>query len=65
MSNQNKLEWMFTFVEGGWNAVFAISKEEAIQLAKEKFGHLQINQHSFMEVEKNKEVYKSYLNSFN
>ena len=64
-TNQNKIEWMFTFTDGGWNSIFANNKTVAIQLAKEKYGHLQINKHSFMVVEQNQEVYKNYLNSFN
>jgi hypothetical protein len=64
MSNQNKVEWMFTFEGGGWNAVFAVSREEAIKLANEKYGNLKPNEKSFMEVEKNKEVYKNYLSLF-
>ena len=64
MNNQNKAEWMFRFEGGGWNAVWAVSREEAIQLANEKYGRLKPIEKSFMEVEKNKEVYKNYLSMF-
>jgi hypothetical protein len=64
MEKQNKVEWMFTFEGGGWNAVFAVSREEAIQLANEKYGRLKPIEKSFTEVEKNKEVYKNYLSMF-
>jgi len=64
MENQNKVEWMFTFEGGGWNTVFAVSREEAIKLANEKYGRLKPSEKSFMEVEKNKEVYNNYLSLF-
>jgi hypothetical protein len=56
---------MFTFEGGGWNSVLSTTKDEAVQLANEKYGYLQIDQRSFMEVEPNKEVYSNYLNLFN
>jgi hypothetical protein len=65
MKNSNKVEWMFTFEGGGWNSVLSTTKDEAVQLANEKYGYLQIDQRSFMEVESNKEVYSNYLNLFN
>ena len=65
MRNSNKVEWMFTFEGGGWNSVLSTTKDEAVQLANEKYGYLQIDQRSFMEVEPNKEVYSNYLNLFN
>ena len=64
MENTNKVEWMFTFEGGGWNSVWAINKDEAINLADEKYGRLKPIKDSFMEVEKNKGVYKNYLSLF-
>lgn len=64
MDNQNKVEWMFTFEGGGWNTVFAVSREEAIKLANEKYGRLKPIEKSFMEVEKNKEVYNNNMSLF-
>ena len=60
---KNKM-FMFTFEGGGWNSVFAVSKKDAIKLANEKYGRLKPIDKSFMEVEKNKQVYKNYLSSF-
>lgn len=64
MDNQKKVEWMFTFEGGGWNTVFAVSREEAIKLANEKYGRLKPIEKSFMEVEKNKEVYNNNMSLF-
>lgn len=61
---KNEVEWMFTFEGGGWNSVWAINKDEAIRLANEKYLALRPNKDSFMEVEKNKGVYKNYLSLF-
>ena len=64
IKNQNKVEWMFSFDGGGWNALFAVNREEAIIMANEKYGKLKPIEKSFMEVEKNKDVYKNYLSMF-
>jgi hypothetical protein len=61
---KNKVEWMFTFTNGGWNTVWAASKEEAIKLANKKYGDLHPIEMTFLEVEKNKEAYKMALNAF-
>jgi hypothetical protein len=64
MNNQNKAEWMFTFEGGGWNAVWAVSKKEAIKLANEKYGRLKPIEKSFLPVESNPEAYRTMLSAF-
>jgi len=34
---KTKEEWLFGFKGGGWNSVYAITREEAIKLADEKY----------------------------
>jgi hypothetical protein len=61
---KDTVEWMFTFTNGGWNTVWAASKEEAIKLANKKYEDLKPIAKTFVEVEKNKEAYKMALNAF-
>lgn len=64
MDNINKVEWMFTFADGGWNTVWAESRDEAIKKANEEFGNYKPIADSFKEVEKNKGLYNNYLSMF-
>jgi hypothetical protein len=34
---KERKEWLFNFKEGGWNSVYAITREEAIKLADEEY----------------------------
>lgn len=40
------VEWEFNFVGGGWNTVWARTREEAIQLAKEEYPKWEIAENS-------------------
>jgi hypothetical protein len=63
MANVKK-EWMFNFIGGGFNTVYATTKDKAIKLAKITYPNTQINESSFIEVEKNPEAYQMALNAF-
>lgn len=36
--NQKRKEYIFNFIEGGWNSEWAFNKKEAISLAKKRWG---------------------------
>lgn len=59
-----KKEWVFNFTGGGWNSVFAYTKEEAIELAKAKYNdaHSQVDESSFRIP--SKEEYDNLLRMF-
>lgn len=42
-----RVEWVFTFVGGGWNTEWALTKEEAIEQAKAEGYQGEINWESF------------------
>jgi hypothetical protein len=37
MSERERKQFMFTFEGGGWNTVWAVTKQEAIKLAMDKY----------------------------
>ena len=63
-SNDNRKEWLFTFIGGGWNTVWAETREEAVALAAAAYPHLPADPGSFKPVEENQAVYKSLLAAF-
>lgn len=61
MKNQ---EWMFNFMSGGWNTVYAKTKKGAIAAAKKEYakamkeGHLIPNEKTFCLVNQNRDQYR-------
>lgn len=40
-------EWLFNFVDGGWNSSFGMDKEEAVKAAMKEYGKLKVDPKSF------------------
>jgi hypothetical protein len=65
MKNQMKnQEWMFNFIDGGWNTVYAKTKKGAIAAAKKQYaekieqGLLIPNEKTFCLVNENRDQYR-------
>lgn len=61
----SKKEWLFNFVEGGWNSVYAKDKEEAISIAAEEFGDTKCKVDIKTFRISTKEDYNNEMNKFN
>jgi hypothetical protein len=62
-----KNEWFYLFKGGGWNSEYAVSKEQAIEQAKERWKNsttLIVDEDSFKLVEENKSQYEMLLSYF-
>ena len=60
-------EYLFSFEDGGWNSVYATTKEEAVETALEEYKHsalLNPIPSSFFPKEGNEETYQTLLNMF-
>ena len=55
-------EYLFNFVDGGWNSIVAKDKKEAVKLAKEKYKDLKVDEKSFRV--KTEKDYKQLMSSF-
>ena len=57
-------EWMFNFYNGGWNTVFALTVNDAIDKANQKFKGLNPIKSSFKRVDENLSEYERNLSLF-
>ena len=71
MKNQMKnQEWMFNFISGGWNTVYAKTRKGAITAAKKEYaaamkqGQLIPNENTFCLVKNNEDQYRFNLSLF-
>ncbi|QDP56679.1 MAG: hypothetical protein Unbinned3205contig1001_14 [Prokaryotic dsDNA virus sp.] len=63
---QNK-EWMFNFIGGGWNTVYAKTRRGAITKAIKEYADsktLNVDTDTMKRVDKNPEVYRGALSLF-
>lgn len=47
-NSKGEYQFLFTFVGGGFNSVFAFNKQAAIEKAKKEFSGLTVNESSFV-----------------